>query len=431
MYYSISKQSKGFAVVAVSLLTSLLLLINLSFKIVYVSGLMFTSGSLLSPFLTLTYLYALKELSLFEQRHILNIGLLALYIFSIGVYITMHLPVGDSMHDSMAYQIVFEELPRKFFATTFAFGLCFYLPHLIIFPRRRKNPLNANTAVILALFSGLSFFFVNFYFLFTEPALKYFNHILFDSFLICITCILLGMVAFLLYMLARDPAKQAAESRHKDFPVFEYLLAFTLIIMMICVACEYRVVKLFDTWAFTANSLIFPFAFISATMISELFGFKAVYKMLMFLLLGNLFFELLLMLIVNLPSPAFFNINTFYTEIMPRRIPAGLISATAVFLTNAWLIDVFKRSSFIKSRALRLFSANFIACLILVFVSYYSLLSGVFHVDLLLTLALNAWIYKNLLIIIFLPVMVYLCRVCDRYLSKAQAGIKSSKPALA
>jgi uncharacterized PurR-regulated membrane protein YhhQ (DUF165 family) len=427
MYFLISKQSRNFLAIAVCMLISLLLLINLSFKIIVVSELMFSASSLLCPLLTWFYLRALKDCTINEQRHVLNIALLALYVFSIGVFITMHLPVGEYMRDNPAYKIVFEELPRKFFATTFAFGLCFYLPHLIIFPRKNTGIISNNKAVLLALLSGLSFFLVNFYFLFTEPDLQYFNRILLDSFLICFSLLLLAKVLFLAFVLKRPGQSKMVSEKSSGFPLFEYLVAFTLIIFLICIACEYRLVMLFNRWLITANSLIFPLALMSSTIISEIFGFRAVLKLVVVLLLGELFFELCLMIAIALPSPDFFNLNPFYTSILPRRIPAGLLSAAVVFLANAWFLARLRKLRTFKNRALRIFFANFLTRIVLCCVSYFSMLAGVLNLDLMMTLAFNAWLYKNLFGLISLPLMVYCCVSLENYLKGEQ--LNSFKPA--
>jgi hypothetical protein len=123
-----SQQPPAFLVLSVGIITSLILLINVSFKIVSYQGLVFAISSLLCPLIAGLYLLVLRNCTFREQRYLLNISLTTLYIYCIGVYVLVNLPAAEFMHDNPVYQIVFEDIPKKFFATTISFTLNFYLP---------------------------------------------------------------------------------------------------------------------------------------------------------------------------------------------------------------------------------------------------------------------------------------------------------------
>lgn len=404
------------------MISCLVLLINLSFKIVAVSGLVFTASSLLCPLITCFYLLALRRCSLKEQRHILNLSLMAVYLFSIGVYLLVNLPAAEYMHNNPVYQIVFEDIPKKFFATAFAFGVSFYLPHLLCSRKPDLFLSSAKKSVLFAVFAGLSFFSIDFYFLFSLPSLQDFQLIFMDSLLICATILLLVGVTYLAWAVGYGREGKKEASNGQKAPVFYYLVCVAVTTLLICLACEYRLVTLNGQWTLTANGLLFPIALMSATLISELYGCRAAIALTMVLLAAQLFFDALLMLAVALPSPEFFNLNPFYTFILPRRIPAATAILLIIFLSNAFLLERLRRLSWLSSRALRMFIANFCVGTLLVLVSYSLLFTGVYSYEQMLTLAFNAWIFKNILALLTLPLLVWICRVLAKRLQREEAS---------
>lgn len=164
-----SQHSSGFLALMVSMITCLILLINVSFKIILLQNLVFASSSLLCPLMAGLYLLVLRTCTFQEQRHILNSSLITLYLFCIGVYILVNLPASEYMHDNPVYQIIFDDIPKKFFATTIAFSLSFYVPHLLFCSKKRASFLTPRYCVSLALPGGLCFFGLDFYLLFSAP----------------------------------------------------------------------------------------------------------------------------------------------------------------------------------------------------------------------------------------------------------------------
>lgn len=101
------QQSPGFLFIAVSLITCLILLINVSFKIILLGGLVFAINSLICPLIAALFLFALRNCTFKEQRHLLNICLMTLYMFCIGVYVLVNLPAAEYMHDNPGAMIEF------------------------------------------------------------------------------------------------------------------------------------------------------------------------------------------------------------------------------------------------------------------------------------------------------------------------------------
>jgi len=415
MYFPISSQSRGFLILSVSMIACLLLLINLSFKIIAAAGLVFTTSSLLCSMITGIYLLALRNLSFEEQRHLLNISLIALYVFSIGIYILVHLPAAQDMNNNPVYQIVFEDIPKKFFATTFAFGVSFYLPHNLYWRKPNKNAFTVRASMLLALFGGISFFAIDFYFLFSELNLFHFKQIFIDSLLINIGFLLVFAVSYLGY--ACVSKKQLTRTpRRQHTPVFHYLVCIAIMVLLVCLSCEYQLVTLFQSWTMSGNSLLFPVILIVGTLAAEIFGYRASVFFTAVLIMAQLFFDALFMLAIALPSPAFFDLNPFYHLILPRRIPAATLALLLILLSNGYLLHRLRAFSWFQYRWVRIMTANLCATVILCVVSYSLLFSGFYNFDQMFLLAVNALVYKIIFTLVTLPFIVLLCNMIERRL---------------
>lgn len=403
---------RSYLTLTVSMMTCLILLINVSFKIITVHGMIFTASSLLCPLVATFYLMILKECNLIQQRHILNQSLLALYLFSIGIYLLVNLPSAENIYENPAYQIVFEDIPKKFFAATLAFGLSFYLPHLLCCAKNSEILISPKKRLILALFGGFLFFSIDFFLLFLDPYFENFNRIYIDSLIVSAAILLLVGVVYLSYYLLINPVR--AKRKKPDFPLYlsmplyHYLVSFSVTILLICLACEYRLISFSETITIGASAIFFPLTLIAGTLIGELYGYRANLRLALVLILAELTFDFLLMGTVALPAPEFFNINSFYTVILPRRIPAGTLALFVTFVSNAMLLENLKYTSLGLNRWARILIANIFATSLLCLVNYSLLYTGVYPYDQIFNLVLNSWIYKVSAALCSLPIVIWL-----------------------
>ncbi|KTD07843.1 VUT family protein [Legionella jamestowniensis] len=406
-----ASRSRSYLPLTISMIVSLVLLINVSFKIIEIQGMMFTASSLVCPLVAIIYLLVLKQCNFIQQRHVLHQSLLALYLFSIGIYLLVNLPAAEYMHDNPAYQIVFEDIPKKFFASTLAFGLSFYLPHLLCCAKRKEVLRSPKKRLLLALSGGFFFFSLDFYFLFSEPHVHSFNRIYVDSLMVAAGIlfstgiIYLGCLLFIRHL--RWPFKKAVPS-YLLHPLYHYLVGFAVTIMLICLACEYRLVSFSNEWTMAASGLLFPLTFLVSNLIGELYGYKANLYFTVVLMLTELAFDLLLMGAVALPSPEFFNLNPFYSFIIPRRIPAATLALFVTFISNALCLEHLKKTELGQSRGWRILIANVVATSLLCLVNYSLLFGGIYPYEQILNLTVNAWIYKLAATVFGLPVVLWL-----------------------
>ncbi|KTC68876.1 hypothetical protein Lbir_2409 [Legionella birminghamensis] len=424
MSFPIQQQSRNCLILTVSLLTCLMLLINVSFKIIIFQGMLITSSSVLCPLVACFYLAILNKCSLIQQRHTLNQSLLTLYLFSIGIYILVNLPAAEYMRDSTAYQIVFEDIPRKFFASTIAFAVSFYLPHLYFCSRRPKIMASAKKRLWLALFGGLSFFTFDFLLLFADPHAESFGRIYFDSLLITSSILLIAAIIYLISHILSKPT--SISSRKESFyfisPWYHYLVSFAVTVTLISLSCEYRIVSFGNDWTLTASGLVFPLVIMASNLIGELYGYKANLLLACFIILAELVFDGLLMLAIILPSPDFFDLTPFYSFMMPRRIPATILTLLICLAGNSFLLEKLKQTGYGSNRGLRLLVANLIVNTLLCLVNYGLLFGGMYPFEQIFNLATNAWVLKFILTLIGVPFVLWIYELLNSQILRRQAA---------
>ncbi|HAT7074131.1 TPA: VUT family protein [Legionella pneumophila] len=411
------QQSPGFLFIAVSMITCLILLINVSFKIILLGGLVFAINSLICPLIAALFLFALRNCTFKEQRHLLNICLMTLYMFCIGVYVLVNLPAAEYMHDNPAYQVIFEEIPKKFFATTIAFALSFYLPHLLFCTKNDRVLSTPKQCVLLALLGGVSFFCLDFYLLFSAPHAHSFKQIFIDSFMISSLLLLIIGVVYLTFLLndKQHKSKTLIETTELTlFPIYQYLICFAVTVMLVCLACEYRIIAINKDLVLSASCIFFPITIIISSIVGELWGYQANLKLALALLAAQFIFDMLLMGSVALPSPPFFNLNPFYHYIMPRRLSAASLSLFVTFLGNAMLLHYLKYSKWKINRSLRILIANISVNSLLCLVDYSLLYGGIYPYEQIINLAVSVWQYKLLTALIALPVILWMCKILER-----------------
>ncbi|MBA2657389.1 MAG: VUT family protein [Tatlockia sp.] len=408
----------SYLTLTVSLMTCLILLINISFKIITAQGLIFSASSVLCPLIAAFYLMILNECNIVQQRHILNQSLLALYLFSIGIYLLVNMPAAENIYENPAYQIVFEDIPKKFFAATLAFGLSFYLPHLLCCTKNPEILQSSKKRLLLALLGGFFFFSIDFVLLFSDPHVQNFNRIYLDSLMVSVGMLFLVALAYLscqqLMYPAQKSSRAAAPPAYLAFPLYHYLVSFSVTILLLCLACEYRLISFTNYITIGASAIFFPLTLIASNLIGELYGYRANLRLAMVLILAELTFDFLLMGAIALPAPDFFNLNPFYTSIMPRRIPAGTLALFVAFVCNAMLLENLKYTSLGLNRSARILIANIIATSLLCLVNYSLLYTGVYAYDQIFNLVLSAWVYKIIVLILTLPLVLWLFNCCQR-----------------
>ena len=320
------------------------------------------------------------------------------------------------MHDNPVYQIIFEEIPKKFFATTISFALSFYLPHLLFCTKSKMTLPSPRQSVLLALLGGLMFFCTDFYFLFSGPHSHNFKPIFIDSFMIASLLLLMLGIIYLSFLLDENPHKNKELKTAKEsvFPMYHYFLCFAVVVMLICLACEYRIVAFGKEQVLAASCIFFPITMIISTVISELWGYRANFKLIAVLITAQLIFDTFLMGIVALPSPQFFNLNPFYNYIMPRRLPAASLSLLVTFLSNSIILHYFQHSKLPLQRPFRIIVANMCASSLLCLVDYSLLFGGIYPYEQVVNLAIHVWHYKAFTTFLSLPVILWLCRLLEK-----------------
>jgi uncharacterized PurR-regulated membrane protein YhhQ (DUF165 family) len=411
MNESVGQRTSRFLYLSAGIVTFLILLINVSFKIIILQGLVFVASALLCPIIAGLYLLALRNCTFNEQRHLLNISLITLYIFCVGVFILVNLPAAEYMQDNSVYQIIFEDIPKKFFATTIAFALSFYLPHLLFCSK--KLVLSPKYCVFLALSGGIGFFCIDFFLLFSGLLTHRFKHIFIDSLMITSLLLLVIGISYLSFLLDEQRCKNSQSTPNEEqssFPLFQYLLCLAVAVMLMCIACEYRIVSLNKENILAASCIFFPAAMIISTLVAEMWDFYASLKLVFVVVAAQFIFDIFLMGLVALPSPHFFNLNPYYNYLIPRRLLAASLSLFICLMVNAMLVHYLKEYKWKLRRPLRIFVANCCANSMLCLVDYSLLFGGIYPYDQIMNLVVNVWQYKLIMTFMSLPLILWLCK---------------------
>ncbi len=377
-------QARSHLLLTVAMVTCLVLLINVSFKIIVVKNLTFTVTSLLCPLVAAIFLLSLYSASDEKRWLFFNQSLIALYVFSTGIYLLVNLPAADKLHDQIAYQIIFEDIPKKFFSTTVAFVASFYLPQLYFYFRKKPCKGTVYRLLIVALLGGLSFFTIDFWLLFSGGLSGIIVSIFINSLLITIIGLTLTAFGFIFYVARRDRNALKTNSAPQypySYPVYQYLVSFSVVIVLISLACEYRLIAFKNGWILGASTILSPLVLLVSTVLTEIFDYKANVRFIFIVVVAQFAFDLLLMAIVALPSPEMFNLNPYYTFIMPRRIPAATLALLISLGTNAFLLDFLKRTVYLGHPGLRILIANTAANSLLCLVNYSILFVGIFSYE--------------------------------------------------
>ena len=408
-------QSRNYLLLTVAIITSLVLLINVSFKIIVVYGFLFTANSILCPLVAGLYLLVLNSCNPMQQRQVLYQSILALYLFSVGIYVLVNLPAVANIKANIAYEIMFKEIPRKFFSSTLAFGLGFYLPYLCLQRKTGGLPHSSKRCLLLALIGGFVFFSIDFLLLFADPNAKKFIQIYVNSMMVCIAILACIWLAYYLCLQRKKSEKNVNKKMAPCYSnlTYQYLVGFSVVILLICLSCEYRLISFANGLLFVASSVLFPLCFMVSNITGELYGYRANLIKTGILLLSELAFNLVLLSIMLLPSPDFFD-NAYASCITPRRIPAATMALVLALGSNAFLLEKLKNTAWGHYRILRIVVANGIANSLQCLLSYTMLFVGIYPGELILNLALNAWCYKILVTLFCLPLVLWLIEALRR-----------------
>lgn len=388
--------------ISVAMIGALALLLAMSFKLLVWGALVLSAGALLCPLITVLYLLMLNTCSPAGQQRILNQSLMTLYLFSIGMYVLLNVPMANDGQSIPAYQIVFDDLPRKFFASTLAFALGFYLPHAFCFLKRQSVLHDPRKRLILALVGGLVFFSVDFALLFSSPMMAGFVWIYCDSMLLVLALLFLAGVLHLLYVNHGMPKTLPVAESHG---AYSNQVAVTLLAGLLCLACEYRLLWLASGWLMSAGVLFFPLVLFSNALLCERYGARACMRQIVALTLVAWAFIALFIGLLLLPAPDSFDINAFYSLTVSRRVLA--VGLTALLLVIQTGVLRFLKTR-MRSFTLRMATANALAVPLFCLWHSLALFAGVYPVDMLQTLALGALGYLMAGSVLALPLLLWI-----------------------
>ncbi|QBS12428.1 VUT family protein [Legionella geestiana] len=387
------------------LITILSLLLVTSFKCVQVHGAIFTASSLLTPVLTWLYWRVLVSFTPETQRHVLNVSLMGLYLFSIGLYVVLNLPAAEALRDPLAHQIVFEDVPRQFFATTVAFGLGCYLPGLFLTRLQALEGVRPEVKLLSALIGGAAFFALNFISLFSEL------HEALSAALFPISAAVVGVLLLVGGFCTRQCLRRTRYSPRRLTPRAIprlYLEGFAASLLLVCFIGEYRLVAFGAGGIMPASIVLLPFILFATNLIHERWGESANRHMVFYLVAVIVWFGSAVLMLIAMPSPMHDTADSLYITVMPRRIPVSIVAFGILFYVNARLLAVLRRLPRFGQPWSRILLANALAALFAGVVNHYLLTPAIFSDAQMHQLSRDSLTY---LMLMGLPCLLVLCAV--------------------
>jgi uncharacterized PurR-regulated membrane protein YhhQ (DUF165 family) len=409
--YNVSKQAtnhtptkNNFIIIMGLIVATLASMINVSFKIIHIHGMTFSALSLLTPLISCLFLIIMTHYKRQTQKQMLNLSLFSLYFYCICVFLILSLPTPSHWLGEQAYEIVFEEMPKKFFAITLSYIIGLYLPYYFITNSNRH--FGVKEKIFLSILSNEILFLLSFFLLFYDEHNAVFYAVLIDSLLISNTL----MLSFGLITLCHAQFKKTIKIRPLSPPrtVYNYLACCAIILIQISLSTAFKLVAIGNI-AFVASGMIFPFILIVSSIVGENYGYRANLKLLACLILSQLLFDLTILAVTNLPSPAFLNLDKFFSlvfaNIKPRQLIAAFLALFCAFMVNASLIS-FLKHVVKKSLLFRLIIANITSQACLCLINYSLLFVGIYSSETLFYLIWTNLIYNMLFTLVSLPLVI-------------------------
>ncbi|MCC5791414.1 MAG: VUT family protein [Legionellaceae bacterium] len=387
-----------YSLLAILQSTVLAFLISFSSIIVEVKGLALSISSLFVPLISGLYLIIARNYSHRLQVHYLNIGLLCLYLFPLSVYLLISLPGTSLLRTHNIYQILFNNLPHKFFATTLAYLMSFYVPLLVMKYVEPYWPLLQQSA-IRALGGGLCFFVLQSVLL--SPELSHSQHSVIPS---------LGLVILLLLGLSGASRRLPYHNQQQHSVLPDYLANSSLIILLACIACEYRLMRFDEHYLLTASGILFPFALLFFNVFSECYRRKDTAILILFIVSAPLLFDSLSLMLMASSESRYAVLEGWYQLFMPRRMAAETLALLLALLANLAFSNLTQPLLSARLGSVRLYFANTLSNTVLCISNYFLLYGGIFAYDEIWGLVINNWCYKMLLCLLLLPLTCLIIR---------------------
>lgn len=141
------------------------------------------------------------------------------------------------------------------------------------------------------------------------------------------------------------------ENKTKSIDNYSTIFLYLSIVFIVCFLLSNilasKLLK-FGTFSVSAGILVFPISYIINDVLSEVYGYTKVKKIIVLGFILNIFMAIIFKLAIILPAPDFFE-NSHAFEIIlgstPRIVLAGLVAYLFGSLVNAKVVDKMKKNS--------------------------------------------------------------------------------------
>lgn len=188
----------------------------------------------------------------------------------------------------------------------------------------------------------------------------------------------------------------------ENFGFYPVLLSLSITFFLAANVLVYRLISV-PFGVFTGGTFLLPFTYLIYDIITEVYGYQIGRKTIWYVLFCNIVFIILALLVINLPAPSSWRLDTDYTVVFSPLLRLLLSSTVGMLLgsfVNIYLISKWKMLVKGKYLWLRILGASAIGEAVLSFVGFELALAGVLPSKELFTVMLFAWIYKAIFTII-------------------------------
>lgn len=202
----------------------------------------------------------------------------------------------------------------------------------------------------------------------------------------------------------------------QNLKLYGPLVGLMITILLICDCLAFKVVRI-SGYDFSASGLIFPFSFLLASIITDVYGFKLAGRIIWVQLICQAIFITLVNIMVILPSPIESSTAAHYSSLYGYFWP--VIIAASIAVTSAYFINdiiMSKLKIYMSGRFfyIRFFLSNAIGKAILVSISYPINLYKLYTINEIAHIAINTWMYKISLSIILFPIALLITSIIKR-----------------
>lgn len=205
----------------------------------------------------------------------------------------------------------------------------------------------------------------------------------------------------------------------RPYKLYTLLCCLMIAILLMCDTLAFQTINI-DGTSYAASGLLFPFSFLIACVLTEVYGYAMAGRMIWIQLICSALFILTITAFSSIDkSHGIFGENTLYFSLYHHFWKVLLASSIAIpvsYFTTDWIMSRFKLFQKTHYLFFRYIVANAVGKLILVSISYPINFSGLYTLSVIFGLIWHTWLFKMFAAIALSP----LAYILSYYIKKIE-----------